>query len=255
MIKNKIVSALLDALYYLIAFILIQFAANAILTPLGASVTVVSAVSSVLTIALFMCMRWSPFSRTYIRRRPWGVLFWTVVLAFGTIIPSEWLQEQMGVDMSDAMKQMFEQILSSPVGYVVIGLLAPLAEEMVFRGAILSRLLQACDERWHWLPILLSALLFGAVHGNWAQFLHATLLGLLLGWMYYRTNSIVPGLALHWVNNSIVYVVYNLLPQAANGRLADLFGGNERAVWMSLIFSLCILLPSLFQLATRMKKY
>lgn len=254
MIKNRIVSTLLDALCYLTAFILIQWASNVILSPLGWKAAVVSAVSSVLTIILFMVTRWSPFSRTYIRRRPWGVLIWTVVLAFGTVIPSEWLLEQTGADMSDSMKQLLEQMLTSPMGYVAIVLLAPIAEEMVFRGAVLRRLLEAFDNRWHWLPVLLSALLFGSVHGNWPQFLHGTLLGLLLGWMYYRTNSIVPGMALHWVNNSIVYAVCNLLPQAANGNLIDLFGGNERTVCMSLLFSLCILLPSLYQLAIRMKK-
>ena len=197
----------------------------------------------------------SPFSRTYLRSRPWGVLFWVFVLTFGTVIPSEWLLEQLDMEMPESVQHMFEQIMSTPVGYVAIGLLAPLAEEMVFRGAILRVLLKVFDRRWHWLPIVISAVLFGAVHGNMAQFLHAMLLGLLLGWLYYRTDSIVPGVVLHWVNNSIAYVIFNLLPQATEGKLIDLFAGNQRAVWMALGFSLCILLPSLFQLNERMKRH
>ena len=220
----------------------------------GMALAIITAASSVVTILVFMLLRWSPFSRTYLRSRPWGVLFWVFVLTFGTIIPSEWLLEQLDMEMPKSMQHMFEQIMSTPVGYVAIGLLAPLAEEMVFRGAILRVLLKVFDRRWHWLPIVISAVLFGAVHGNMAQFLHAMLLGLLLGWLYYRTDSIVPGVVLHWVNNSIAYIIFNLLPQATEGKLIDLFAGNQRAVWMALGFSLCILLPSLFQLNERMKR-
>ena len=173
----------------------------------------ITAAASVVTIIVFMLFRWSPFSRTYLRSRPWGVLAWVFILTFGTVIPSEWLLEQLNVEMSEPMQHLFEEIMKSPAGYVAIGLLAPLAEEMVFRGAILRVLLKVFDRRWHWLPIAISAVMFGAVHGNIAQFIHASLLGLLLGWLYYRTGSIVPGVVLHWVNNSIAYVLFNLLPQ------------------------------------------
>ncbi|MBO4486030.1 MAG: CPBP family intramembrane metalloprotease [Prevotella sp.] len=276
--RSNIGRNILNVLGYLAAFLIIQYvmmlvvgtiwlvvkgttlsaAINQVATGMlandGMALAIITAASSVVTILVFMLLRWSPFSRTYLRSRPWGVLFWVFVLTFGTVIPSEWLLEQLDVEMSESMQHVFEQIMSTPAGYVAIGLLAPLAEEMVFRGAILRVLLKVFDRRWHWLPIVISAVLFGAVHGNMAQFLHATLLGLLLGWMYYRTDSIVPGVVLHWVNNSIAYVIFNLLPQATEGKLIDLFDGNQRAVWMALGFSLCILLPSLFQLNERMKR-
>ena len=276
--RSNIGRNILNVLCYLAAFLIIQYvmmlvvgtiwlvvkgttvstALNQVATGMlandGMALAIITAASSVVTILVFMLLRWSPFSRTYLRSRPWGVLFWVFVLTFGTIIPSEWLLEQLDMEMPESVQHVFEQIMSTPVGYVAIGLLAPLAEEMVFRGAILRVLLKVFDRRWHWLPIVISAVLFGAVHGNMAQFLHAMLLGLLLGWLYYRTDSIVPGVVLHWVNNSIAYVIFNLLPQATEGKLIDLFAGNQRAVWMALGFSLCILLPSLFQLNERMKR-
>lgn len=276
--RSNIGRNILNVLCYLAAFLIIQYvmmlvvgtiwlvvkgttvstALNQVATGMlandGMALAIITAAASLVTILVFMLLRWSPFSRTYLRSRPWGVLFWVFVLTFGTVIPSEWLLEQLDMEMPKSMQHMFEQIMSTPVGYVAIGLLAPLAEEMVFRGAILRVLLKVFDRRWHWLPIVISAVLFGAVHGNMAQFLHAMLLGLLLGWLYYRTDSIVPGVVLHWVNNSIAYVIFNLLPQATEGKLIDLFAGNQRAVWMALGFSLCILLPSLFQLNERMKR-
>ena len=46
---------------------------------------------------------------------------------------------------------------------------------------------------------MISAAIFGLAHANVAQFVNALLLGLLLGWMYYRTKSLVPGILLQLV--------------------------------------------------------
>ena len=141
-------------------------------------------------------------------------------------------------------------ILRNRYGYFVIGLMAPLAEDLVFRGAILRSLLN-----WNsrpWVAILISAVLFSAAHMNPAQMPHTLLIGLLLGWMYYRTDSIVPGVVFHWVNNTVAYVVYNLYPNP-DMTTTDLFG-DGRPVLMAVGFSLCILIPSLLQLKLRMQK-
>ena len=214
----------------------------------------ISVVSSILTILVFALCKWCPISRDYLKSRPWVVLLWVVLLSIGTILPSEWLQETLDMSMPEVYTQMFQKIMSNRWGYLVVGILAPIAEEMVFRGAILRVLLRMFHSQWHWLAILLSTLLFGAIHGNLPQFIHASLLGLLLGWLYYRSGSIIPGIVLHWVNNTVAYVAYNLMPWAADAKLIDLFGGNERTVWLSLLCSACIFLPALFQLAVRMKK-
>jgi membrane protease YdiL (CAAX protease family) len=87
---------------------------------------------------------------------------------------------------------------------------------------------------------------------NPAQLPHTFLVGLLLGWMYYRTDSIVPGVVFHWVNNTVAYVLYNIYPNP-DMTLADLFGSQQH-VLMAVGFSLCILIPALFQLNLNMKK-
>ena len=211
-------------------------------------------VSSGLAIWLFLRLRWAPVSRDYLASKPWTALVWVALLTLGLLLPSQWLYEQLQVSMSEDYQRLFEGILKEPWGYAAIGLLAPLAEEMVFRGAVLRTLLGLFDRRRPWLPIAISALLFALVHWNMAQGLHAFLMGLLIGWMYYRTESIVPGLVLHGVNNSVAYIVYNLMPQAGSGELIDLFQGNRHTLYMALLFSLCILLPSVFQLTRRLKK-
>lgn len=249
------------ALIFLVVFVALQAGISVIVTGLWRLATgspditamqlvVAMATFSAITAAVFLLMRWCEVSRSYLQSRPWVVLFWCVMAAVGAIIPSTWLQEQMP-ELPNWLNSEFNMILKDRWGYVVVGLLAPLVEEMVFRGAILRALLTAF--RSHWAAIAVSAALFAVVHGNPAQMPHAFLVGLLLGWMYYRTDSIVPGVAYHWVNNSIAYALYNIMP-APDAPLIVLFGGNQTRVLMAVLFSLCILLPALFQLNMRLRK-
>ena len=210
---------------------------------------IATALSGVVTIVLFLALKWTEVSRHWVQTRPWVVLFWCVLAALGVLIPSMWLQEQMPT-LPNFAEETFDLILKDRLGYFVVGLMAPLAEELVFRGAVLRALL-----RWKsnpWVGIAISAVLFALVHMNPAQMPHAFLIGLLLGWMYYRTDSIIPGVVYHWVNNTVAYVMYNLYPDP-NMTLMDFFG-SQRAVLMALVFSLCIFLPSLYQLNLRLRK-
>jgi membrane protease YdiL (CAAX protease family) len=272
---NRGFKTIWDVLWYVVVFILIQFVvemgaaliwghyhgealqqvvldmANG---QLGWLVAITSVTSSLITILLFTICRWAPVARTWLRTRPWAVLFWVVMLTIGTILPSEWLYELMQIKMPEQTEALFEGIMKEPWGYLAIGIFVPVAEELVFRGAILRVLLNLFDRQMHWVAIVISALIFGAIHMNLAQGIHAFILGLLLGWMYYRTQSVIPGIALHWVNNSVAYVMFNLMPDMEDGKLIDLFHGNDTLMYGGLACSLCILLPSLFQLYVRMRR-
>lgn len=229
-------------------------AANGTMMPDATGMIIISVVSSVLTLLLFLLLHWTPATRDYLLTRPWTAMAWVVILALGTIIPSTWLSEQIPYDMPAEMEALLADMMRNRWGYLAIGILAPLAEEAVFRGAVLRVLLRLFDKKWHWIAIAISAILFGLVHGNVQQFVHATLIGLILGWMYYRTDSILPGVLFHWVNNSAAYVISNLIPNAEQARLIDILGGEQRSVWLALLFSLCLMLPALFQLFLRLKK-
>lgn len=212
-----------------------------------------SVFSSVITLVVFLKTKWTPISRNYLLSKPWLTLLWVALFALGAMIPLEFVYEHIGLEMDETTGRIFEGLLKEPWGYVAVGILAPLTEEVVFRGAILRTLLGMMSKRNHWVAIMISAAIFGAVHGNAAQFVNALLMGLLLGWMYYRTRSLVPGILLHWVNNTMAYILTNLLPQT-DGKLIDLFHGDEKTVYYAVGFSLCILIPSFLQLVSRMKK-
>ena len=220
---------------------------NAILTAL------VSVFSSVITLVIFLKTKWTPLTRGYLLSKPWGTLLWVALFSLGTIIPLSFLYEQLGIEMDENTQQIITSMMKEPWGYVAVGILAPLAEEVVFRGAILRTLLGIMSKKNHWVAIMISAAIFGVVHANLAQFINALLMGLLLGWMYYRTGSLVPGILLHWINNTMAYVLTNIMPQS-DGKLIDLFHGDEKTVYYAVGFSLCIMIPSFIQMIIRLKK-
>lgn len=275
---NRIMRNILDLIFYLVVFALIQYvsllALNAASCWLnggswsefshnayhgsfnmsGKILVSMSILSSVATFFVFITCKWAQVSRQWLGTKPWFVLAWVVFLALGTILPAQWVQEQMDLSLPSSMNEMFSAIMAEPLGYLAIGVLTPLAEELVFRGAILKKLLEMFHGKTPWIPILISALVFGMVHGNLPQFIHATFIGIILGWMYHRTSSIVPGVVFHWVNNTVAYIMFTLMPQMTDAKLIDLFNGDSRRLWLSLVFSLCIFVPSLFQLHLRLKK-
>ena len=220
---------------------------NAILTAL------VQVFSSVITLIIFLKTKWTLLTRGYLLSKPWGTLLWVALFSLGTIIPLSFLYEQLGIEMDENTQQIFTSLMKEPWGYVAVGILAPLAEEVVFRGAILRTLLGIMSKKNHWVAIIISAALFGLAHFNEAQFINALLMGLLLGWMYYRTGSLVPGILLHWINNTMAYVLTNIMPQS-DGKLIDLFHGDEKTVYYAVGFSLCIMIPSFIQMIIRLKK-
>jgi membrane protease YdiL (CAAX protease family) len=186
------------------------------------------------------------------------VLVWSVIAALGALVPSAWIQEQMP-ELPNVVENEFEMILGNRWGYLAVGLLAPLAEEIVLRGAVLRSLLSKPlfangSERLNvWAAISLSAVFFALIHFNPAQMPHAFVIGLLLGWMYWRTGSILPGVAYHWANNSMAYIIYNIYPNP-DMKLVDLFKGSEQHVLMAVGFSLLILIPAIYQLHLWMRR-
>lgn len=209
---------------------------------------------SIAAILLFVKLKWTPISRTYLQSKPWGVFFWAAMLSIGFILPAEFIYERIQLEMSDNMVELFSGIMKQPLGYLILGILAPITEEIVFRGALLRVLLETFGHQKRWIAIVISALIFAVIHGNVAQGTHAFIGGIALGWLYMRTRSVLPGIVLHWVNNSIAYITFNLLSDMSDGKLIDFFHGDERMMYGGLFFSLCIFIPAIFQLSMRMKR-
>ena len=86
-------------------------------------------------------------------------------------------------------------------------IVAPLVEELLFRG-FLQKVL---EESWEDITkaILVTSLFFALVHLNPYWIVQIYLLGMILGYLSWRTNSIIPGIILHGLNNGFAVVLNN----------------------------------------------
>ena len=81
--------------------------------------------------------------------------------------------------------------------------IVPIAEELLFRGVVLSRVVKIAGLRW---GIFFSAVLFGIVHVNLVQFLYATLLGVILASLVVKTKKIVIAVLAHAMTNLMAII-------------------------------------------------
>ncbi len=88
-------------------------------------------------------------------------------------------------------------------------LIAPVLEEMIFRGVILESVRSRWGKIW---AIVVSALLFGVVHGVPQQAINAAMVGVILGAIYIATDSLLAVIVLHAINNALSYVLMILFP-------------------------------------------
>lgn len=88
---------------------------------------------------------------------------------------------------------------------LLIGIAAPIMEEIVFRGGIIGFWL----EKFPIVAIAVSSILFGLIHGptNLISFLIYGLMGLILSFAYYKTKRIEVSMSIHFLNNILAAIV------------------------------------------------
>ena len=106
--------------------------------------------------------------------------------------------------LPDLMQDTFLGMSRNVFGIISITIMAPLVEELLFRGAIQGYMLRKGMKPLH--AILIASAIFGIVHMNPIQIPFAFAIGMIFGWLYYRTGSLVPGIVGHFINNSIACI-------------------------------------------------
>ncbi len=94
--------------------------------------------------------------------------------------------------------------ISLPLGLLLYGIIAPLAEELVFRGILYRRNVRYMEDK---NAILISSLLFALYHQNQIQGIYAFVLGYILAKAYSKSGNFLVPLVLHGVVNIIVFLL------------------------------------------------
>lgn len=129
----------------------------------------------------------------------WGTI---MVLATGVVIepllnlfPETYL-DRLGNIMAAGGWMMFTSIV-----------IAPIMEEILFRGILQDALMRKYGV---FVGILIASAVFGIVHIIPQQVVNAFMIGIVLGYIYYRTGALLPVILIHCINNAISYFTWML---------------------------------------------
>ncbi|WP_418422546.1 lysostaphin resistance A-like protein [Alistipes sp.] len=136
-----------------------------------------------------------PWARFSVRGLNPALLLWAFVLIFAVGVVLEPLLTLLP-ELSLEVGRGFWTILSLVV-------FAPVFEELICRGVVLSSLRMRYGVVTAWL---VSSLFFGVLHGQPAQVIGASVIGLILGFVYLATDSMWSVMILHALNNAVAYL-------------------------------------------------
>ncbi|ASZ10283.1 CPBP family intramembrane metalloprotease [Chitinophaga pendula] len=131
---------------------------------------------------------------------------------------SEWNQHWPISESARALEQQAEVLtrtmLNMPhiadllINLVLIAILPAIAEELFFRGVLQQLFTRAF--RFGWIAVLVTAILFSAIHGQMLGFMPRLILGFLLGAIYLLTGNLWLSIIGHFLNNGMQVVAYYL---------------------------------------------
>ncbi len=110
------------------------------------------------------------------------------------------------------------------ISSITIVIAAPILEEFIFRGIILDGLLKRYSPL---KSIIFSSMLFGIIHLNPWQFVSAFSLGLIAGWVYYKTANLTLPILMHFASNFFAILAGHFSddPMLQNQTLIEYYGG------------------------------
>ena len=146
------------------------------------------------------------------------IILVTVVMTFAAMfvfdLPNYWnmqLTNRSSIlsEFYDMMIEMMKQMTGGPFwsSFLVVAIFAPIFEEWLCRGMVLRGLLTKMKPVW---AIVVSALFFAVIHMNPWQALNAFLIGLMMGYVYYKTGSLILTMIIHFVNNGTSVILSNI---------------------------------------------
>ena len=179
------------------------------------AVTLISGLLTLAVVLVFYLIRRKKLSEAlWLRPVPAPALFtgaslapalYFVVIIVLTVLPEAWT-ENYGEASADIAT-------GTVLGVISVAIVAPIVEEFIFRGLMMTRLSRVMPEG---LAVLLSAAVFGLCHGELVWFCYAFVLGLVFGFIDLRTGSVLPSILGHLMFNAIGQIM-SFVPESEEG--------------------------------------
>ena len=166
----------------------------------------------------------------------------TVLFSLGLIILSDELDRIIQIfipapdyiiDLNGLLRP--ETITGFILLFIAVTIIAPLGEELLFRGF----LQQVLEKHWKDVTraILTTALFFALIHMNPYWFAQIYILGVMLGFLSWKTGSVLPSLILHGLNNTMAMIFS--FSEAGDGGVY-IWNGHV-APWIIIIALACVI--------------
>lgn len=148
------------------------------------------------------------FRKVFPVRKPkacqvFGTLVMWLGTLFATMVVTMILMLMFPRRMSEVSQGISASILSVPflAAFVIVVISPAVCEEAVFRGVVFNSLFKA--QRSKWIPIFVTAFVFGAFHGSIWRFFPTFFLGIAMGYLLMETGNIFYSILFHGVNNFV----------------------------------------------------
>jgi membrane protease YdiL (CAAX protease family) len=140
-------------------------------------------------------------------------------------------------EMPEFIKNSLGKAMNSSLPTILTAVVAaPVFEEIICRGIICEGLIKNISPR---AGILWSAFIFAVIHLNPWQGFSAFAIGCFLGWVYWKTRSIIPCIFIHFVNNGLALYLYHYFCEKSNYdfnvSVSEIYGINE--IFMLIIYA------------------
>lgn len=152
----------------------------------------------------------------------------TFIVYIGITMTLMWAGNLIGLEVTQLLSNSIQNDIANPVqqlinnadiwfNIIVISLLAPIFEEILFRKFLIDRTIRYGAK----VSIILSAVIFALFHGNLNQFFYALLMGGFFAYVYIKTGKIVYTIILHIIVNVLGSVVSLFVANAVNNMLTS----------------------------------
>ncbi|MEM9418940.1 MAG: type II CAAX endopeptidase family protein [Planctomycetota bacterium] len=186
----------------------------------------VSALALIAAAVFFFCKAWLTEAGLrkagFVPRQPGRDMIVTVIgtlvgvlLTFATLVVVNGLATAAGYPSPEVNHGMLQQLEDADVALVVTIIVTavvvgPFLEEIVFRGLLQTLLLEVLGRKARWATILIASAIFSLVHigaVSWHALPGLMMLGIVLGWMYEKTGSLLPVYLTHAAFNGLNILV------------------------------------------------
>lgn len=143
----------------------------------------------------------------------YGLLAWGAYMAITTLVAIGLSSYAPGVDLEQAQDVGFKNITGSldiVYAFLVIVIIAPIVEEIVFRGYLYGSLRPRMP--W-WVAAVVVSVLFGMVHGQINVAIDTFFLSMVICYLRDRTGAIWSGIFVHSLKNALAFYILFLAPE------------------------------------------